>query len=331
MRRGRSSAICARRPGHGSPPAHGARVDDPRRVLAEAPQLEVGGDHGRAESRARRRPSTIGGRGSILEVQAARRAADDLRWWQTRGPHAARERSRVVPLGLAVGPRRTSAYLAITPGSARSVTALNDLGQTVVPLLIAAPLAAALGGPSQHRAAAHLLVAARRRLRSPGASARPCGPGSRSCSTSRCRTRAGPTSATSAACPCCWRASSSSPSDSLRRRRPGPGRRRRPDHHQRAAVRQLRHLPRHGVRDERGPLHRAGHRGHLPGRGRGDGVGGARRPGPSLAPPRGSAADRRRRPRVAGRGRQRLRLHDRGRAPTAPTRSPTSAGRSGSP
>ena len=99
------------------------------------------------------------------------------------------------------------------PGSAASVTTWNDIGQTVVPLLHRRPGARGrrppLDGP-----AAHLVVPARRRRRQLGP--RPGGvdlvrggP-----ATSRCRTPAWPTSATSAPSPSC------SPACSRSRRRP---------------------------------------------------------------------------------------------------------------
>jgi diguanylate cyclase (GGDEF)-like protein len=52
---------------------------------------------------------------------------------------------------LIVGTLLYLAYLVIAPGSARSVTVINDLGQTVVPLLIAAPVLVAAGRRSAGR------------------------------------------------------------------------------------------------------------------------------------------------------------------------------------
>src|SRR5688572_15451597 len=63
---------------------------------------------------------------------------------------------------LVVGTVLYFAYLAIAPGSPSSVTAVNDIGQTVVPLLIAAPALFAAGRRSsgRQRTSWYLLAAA---------------------------------------------------------------------------------------------------------------------------------------------------------------------------
>ena len=62
-----------------------------------------------------------------------------------------RRTTRVAAAALAVGTLLYVSYLAIAPGSTRSITVVNDLGQTMVPLLIAAPALVLAGRRAEGR------------------------------------------------------------------------------------------------------------------------------------------------------------------------------------
>ena len=62
-----------------------------------------------------------------------------------------RRTARVAAAALAVGTLLYVSYLAIAPGSTRSITVVNDLGQTMVPLLIAAPALVLAGRRAEGR------------------------------------------------------------------------------------------------------------------------------------------------------------------------------------
>ena len=74
----------------------------------------------------------------------------------------ARRNRRALVITLAVGATVYLAYLALAPGSAASVTAWNDIAQTVVPLCIAAPalVIAATRSTGRQRTSWYLLAAA---------------------------------------------------------------------------------------------------------------------------------------------------------------------------
>ena len=98
------SAICWRRPGNGAPPAHGVGLDDPRRVLAEAPQVQVGGGHGPRESRS---GSEV--RGGWFRSRRQRTMIYPVRSYP--------QRTRRMAAGVAVGTLVYLLYLVIAPGS----------------------------------------------------------------------------------------------------------------------------------------------------------------------------------------------------------------------
>ena len=184
----------AAQPGDGSPPPHRVRLDDPRRVLAEAPQLEVRGGHGLVESRVRRamvqiraRPLTMIYRCGRWDPQADAGAMAAARG----GGHP-----RVPPL----------------PGRRPRLAAVGHRRQRHRPDDRAAARSRrrpwSLAGRALERSAAHLLVPARRRRAElghrPGHLDLVRGRARRR----RCPTRAWPTSATwapSRSCsPACW-------------------------------------------------------------------------------------------------------------------------------
>ena len=209
--------------------------------------------------------------------------------------------------------RRHRLYLATwcSPRAPRPVTDLNDIGQTLVPLCIAGRALVAAGRRSTGRLRTSL-VPPRGGAPSAGGSARRCGPGSRSSSTSRCPTPGLADVGYLGAIPFLLAGVLTFPSQSLADDGSGPRGARRPHHDVRDALRQLRHVPRRRVRGERGRRPRA-----------------RRSPSPTPPPtssrwrwsspcwPGGASAwsgplpARGRRHRVAGGRRQRLRLHDR--------------------
>ena len=106
MRRGSSSAICGPQPGDGPPPPHVVRIDEPRRLVAEAAELEVRDGHGwpslaRAivQVRPRRcRCSTDADVGGVPEADRARRCGRARRR-HPPVPRLPRHRPRQHPLG----------------------------------------------------------------------------------------------------------------------------------------------------------------------------------------------------------------------------------------
>ena len=214
----------------------------------------------------------------------------------------ARARGRHAPLPRVPG--------RLAPGSDRSVTVVNDLGQTLVPLLIAAP-ALIVAGPTLGRSAAHLVVPAGGRGRQLGSRSGRLDLVRGGARRARALPRAARTSATSVPCRSCSPACLAFPSQVLAEHGPRSSGARRPHHDRRPGLRQLRHLPRRGVHVQRGRAARADHRCHLPGRRRRHRRRGGRGARPSQRSPGGTPSARGGGCGVVGGGGQRLRLHDR--------------------
>ena len=108
--------------GDGPPPPHGVRIDDPRRVLAEAPQLEVRGGHGRPSLAPRAIVQVRRGRWTMIYRCRC--------WRRPRGAPGGRPRPR-----RGGHPRVPPLTWSIAPGITAVGHRVNDIGQTIVPLL----------------------------------------------------------------------------------------------------------------------------------------------------------------------------------------------------
>ena len=216
--------------------------------------------------------------------------------------------ARAALVALAVGTAAYLAFLVLAPGSAR----LGDRAQR--PRADGRPAAHRRPGPGRrrpplHRPPAHVVVPAgggRRQLGArPGGVELVRGGARRAGALPGLRRRRVPGGG-----PVPARRGAGLPVAVAPEHGAGPCGARRAHHHRRDGVRQLRHLPRRRVHDQRRRAARADDRGHLPGGRRRHGGGGARRArAAEPAPVRPAAAGRGRRG-VAGGRRQRVRLHD---------------------